>query len=156
MAPPPPVNPPPRSLVCRRVLPLALALLSGCAGELVNPERFGDGGILPQADGGGNTCPPGRTGEVVLQNSCITGCHTTAAKLGGLDLEAPGLPGRLFTTTSTCGSRLMADKANPADSYLLEKLADSPACGSRMPFNGAALSASDVACLRDWLEAGAP
>ena len=126
-----------------------LVTTAGCAGGLDDPERF---------TGGTGSCAPGTTASSILQAQCFA-CHSTDTKAtgAGLDLQAAGLPGRLYTTTSsaTCSSVPLADSANPSGSLFLKKLTDSPGCGARMP-QGGSLNAADTACLTEWLVAGKP
>ncbi|NOJ93568.1 hypothetical protein HMI51_11565 [Corallococcus coralloides] len=125
-----------------------LATTAGCAGGLDDPDRF---------TGGTSSCAPGTTGASVIQAQCLS-CHSTDANGsagGGLDLQASGLPGRLYTTNSACNTAPLADSANPSQSFFLKKLTASPGCGARMPL-GASLSAADTACVTDWLVAGKP
>ncbi|MBJ6762228.1 hypothetical protein JGU66_15755 [Myxococcaceae bacterium JPH2] len=128
------------------LLALGFSFTAGCAGALDDPERF---------TGESTGCPSGTTAQSIIQSQCLS-CHSTASKLGDLDLEAAGLPGRLFTTTTTsCGQqRPLADSSNPAGSYFLQKLGAEPSCGVRMPQGGQALSSAQVACLSAWLTAG--
>ncbi|MFB1482628.1 hypothetical protein U8525_20030 [Corallococcus sp. RDP092CA] len=125
-----------------------LATTAGCAGGLDDPERFT----------GGNTssCAPGTTASSIIQAQCFT-CHSTENKAAGgnLDLQASGLPGRLYTTNATCDAAPLADSANPSQSFFLKKLTTSPGCGAQMPL-GSSLSAADTACLTEWLVAGKP
>lgn len=123
-----------------------LATTAGCAGGLDEPERFT----------GASSCAPGTTASSILQAQCFA-CHSTETKATGanLDLQAAGLPGRLYTTNAACNSQPMADSANPSQSFFLKKLTASPGCGARMP-QGGALNAADTACLTEWLVAGKP
>ncbi|RKH28919.1 hypothetical protein D7X12_39930 [Corallococcus sicarius] len=127
-----------------------LATTAGCAGGLDDPDRF--------TGGTANSCAPGTTASSVLQAQCFA-CHSTDSVKnnngGGLDLQAAGLPGRLYTTTATCQAVPMADSANPSASFFLKKLTDSPGCGAKMP-QGGSLNAADTACLTEWLVAGKP
>ncbi|RYZ36476.1 MAG: hypothetical protein EOO71_31675 [Myxococcaceae bacterium] len=127
-----------------------LATSAGCAGGLDEPDRF--------TGGTGSACATSTTATGILQAQCF-GCHSTDSKSigAGLDLQAAGLPGRLYTTTSsaTCGAVPMADSANPANSLFLRKLTSNPGCGTQMP-QGAALSAAETACLKEWLTNGKP
>ncbi|MBN9685224.1 MULTISPECIES: hypothetical protein [unclassified Corallococcus] len=125
-----------------------LATTAGCAGGLDEPERF---------TGGSSACATGTTGASIIQAQCLS-CHSTASNGsagGGLDLQAAGLPGRLYTTDAACNDAKLADSANPSQSFFLKKLTPSPGCGSQMPLGGS-LSASDTACLTEWLVAGKP
>ncbi|RKG98425.1 hypothetical protein D7X32_29695 [Corallococcus carmarthensis] len=126
-----------------------LATTAGCAGGLDEPERF---------TGGTSSCAPGTTASSIIQAQCLS-CHSTDAKGsagGGFDLQASGLPGRLYTTNAACNSAPLADSANPSQSFFLKKLTASPGCGSQMPLGGTALNAADTACLTNWLVAGKP
>lgn len=125
-----------------------LATTAGCAGGLDDPERFTGGST--------SSCAPGTTATSIIQSHCFS-CHSTDNKLigAGLDLQAPGLPGRLYTTTAACNAAPLADSANPSGSFLLKKLTANPGCGSRMP-QGGELNAADTACLTEWLVAGKP
>ncbi|RKG93127.1 hypothetical protein D7V88_03540 [Corallococcus terminator] len=127
-----------------------LATSAGCAGGLDDPDRF--------TGGTGSACATSTTATGILQAQCFA-CHSTSSKeIGaGLDLEATGLPGRLYTTTSssTCSSVPMANSADPANSLFLKKLTSNPGCGTRMP-QGAALSDAETACLKEWLVNGKP
>lgn len=142
-----PARRPSRAPLASLLLAAALTTTAGCAGSLDDPERFTDGGAQ-------SACPPGTTATSILQTQCLA-CHSTASRQGDLDLEAPGLPGRLYTTNSVqCGDeRPLADSNNPANSYFLNKLSPDPACGVRMP-QGGQLSQAQVACLAEWLAAG--
>lgn len=125
-----------------------LATTAGCAGGLDDPDRFT----------GGTTagCAPGTTATSVIQAQCFA-CHSTDSKANGngLDLQAAGLPGRLYTTNAACTMQPLADSANPSASFFLKKLTATPGCGSRMPL-GTPLSDADTACLTEWLVKGAP
>ncbi|WP_147444361.1 MULTISPECIES: hypothetical protein [Corallococcus] len=126
-----------------------LATSAGCAGGLDDPDRF---------TGGTSACAAGTTATGIIQAQCFA-CHSTSSKeIGaGLDLQATGLPGRLYTTTSsaTCSSVPVADSANPANSLFLKKLTSNPGCGTQMP-QGNPLSAAETACLTEWLVNGKP
>ncbi|MBN8232495.1 hypothetical protein JYK02_33765 [Corallococcus macrosporus] len=123
-----------------------LATTAGCAGGLDEPERFT----------GASSCAPGTTASSIIQAQCYS-CHSTETKAsgGGFDLQAAGLPGRLYTTNATCNSQPLADSANPSQSFFLKKLTPSPGCGGQMPLGGS-LNAADTACLTEWLVAGKP
>ncbi|NBD11078.1 MULTISPECIES: hypothetical protein [Corallococcus] len=124
-----------------------LATTAGCAGGLDDPERF---------TGGTSSCAPGTTATSLIQAQCFA-CHSTETKNIGanLDLQAAGLPGRLYTTTASCNAAPLADSANPSQSFFLKKLSASPGCGAQMP-QGNPLNAADTACISEWLIAGKP
>ncbi|WP_223631712.1 hypothetical protein [Corallococcus sp. EGB] len=139
---------PSRAPLATLVAAALLATTAGCAGGLDDPERF-TGGTT-------SSCAPGTTASSILQSQCYS-CHSTETKATGanLDLQASGLPGRLYTTNATCNTKPLADSANPSQSFFLKKLTANPECGVRMP-QGGALSAADTACLTEWLVAGKP
>jgi hypothetical protein len=59
-------------------------------------------------------------------------------------------------SSRTCGDRPYVLVGQPDQSYLVEKLeAMRPACGTRMPRGGSALSAASLQLVRDWILGGA-
>jgi hypothetical protein len=121
---------------------VAALAAAGCAGELEHPERFA-------------TCPPGYV-EQLFATRCAGPCHEGAEAEAALDLVATGLEARLVGETSAtpfCEGRLLIDPdgVEPADHLLLDKLQEQPSCGARMPFGGEALSASEIECVRRWV-----
>jgi hypothetical protein len=130
---------------------LALAL-AGCPGQLDDPARFLDGG-------GQIACDPSIDVEAdILAASCAgVVCHSPPNPAEGLDLVSTGAAERMRGTESGgCAPRLLFDPASPDQSYLLEKLDDSPGCGERMPpAPSPALSPAQKACVLEWLEAAA-
>ncbi len=117
-----------------------VALAAGCAGELDHPERFA-------------TCPPGYV-EQLFQTRCAGACHQGADAEAGLDLSSSGVEGRLVgepSSTPFCQGHVLIDP-DGADHLLLDKLSETPSCGARMPFGGEALSASEVECVRRWVD----
>ena len=122
---------------------VALALVAGCAGELESPERFSD-------------CPPGFV-EEMFATRCAGLCHSSSTLAAGLDLVSPGVQGRLVGTTSIslfCEGRMLVapDAVEPQEHLLLDKLSESPGCGGRMPFGGEALTLTEQACVRAWVD----
>lgn len=128
----------------RAALAIAAALVAaGCAGELEDPERFAD-------------CAPGYV-EQLFQTACGGACHAGDEPAAGLDLVSPGVEDRLIdvvSTTETCGGRplVASDGMAPEDHLLLDKLAETPSCGGRMPFGGELLPSRDVECVRRWVD----
>jgi hypothetical protein len=95
----------------------------------------------------------------------VAGCHSAASPASRLDLESPGLPGRLLGITSLEGAGLLVDPSAPEKSALYTKIGDPPPAGARMPLGGAPVSPEVRACVLAWLgtppapasrEAGAP
>jgi len=89
----------------------------------------------------------------LLRPRCATaGCHTESDQAGGLDLQSPGVRARLTGAAAiTCPGKVLVVPGRPSESYLIEKLGPSPACGRTMPLGSAALSADEVSCLRRWV-----
>jgi hypothetical protein len=113
--------------------------LMGCPGALEHPERFLDGGT----DGGGFTCTPAAI-EAQLSATCGgAGCHGSSSPANGLDLVSTGVATRLGGV-SGCQSKT-------TKTFMIEKLAPSPACGSQMPLGRAPWSDDEVACLTTYL-----
>lgn len=143
--------------IARRLL-LTVLVLGGCAGALEDPERFWrthDGAApdaqLGQRDGGRGEL---EARALAILGARCTGCHSAAARLGGLDLMSADVGARLASATVTCAElegRPMIDAAAPASSYFLAKLSDSPPCGTPMPQASARLTADELAVLTAWV-----
>ncbi len=89
----------------------------------------------------------------LLRPRCATsGCHSESDQAAGLDLQSPGVLARLSGAGAvTCPGRVLVVPGRPSQSYLLDKLGPSPACGRTMPLGAAPLSADEVSCLRRWV-----
>lgn len=113
-------------------------LAAGCAGELQNPARFAD-------------CPPGYV-EQLFQAKCGA-CHDATEPDAALDLVSPGMGMRLkgVVSASMCEGRTLVEPGG-MDHLLVEKVEDSPSCGSRMPFGEAQLTVTEIECVRRWAD----
>jgi len=122
---------------------LVLVLAAGCAGDLEDPLRFTD-------------CPPGYT-EQLFSQRCTSadgmGCHGDNMPDANLDLVSPGVADRVRNLTSTdmCEGRSLVD-ASGGKHLMVEKVEESPTCGSRMPFGTQALSTNEIECVRRWVD----
>ena len=149
-----------QSLVVRAAQALGLLCLlvasTGCgAGRLQDPERFTD--TVPDSgtpDGGvGSSCTID-VDALLSSNTCSSGgCHSSASRASGLDLQSSDVLSRLVNVDSTCsGTKLLS---GPTTGFFLEKLLQaSPKCngvqqGSRMPL-GPALSDEQLTCIQEW------
>ncbi len=134
----------------------ACVALWGCAGSLDNPGRFEN---LASLDAGQvNVTPDGGCDPVIVMFplSCSTGaCHSAQSQQGNLDLESPGLPGRLVGKAAHGGPGLLIDKPNPAQSVMLLKVSDTPPFQFQMPLGAPPLSPDEVGCLTAWVDAAA-
>lgn len=94
----------------------------------------------------------------IFAPSCATaGCHDAAGTAGSLPLTTTAdVRAMLGRPASECGGATLVRPGDPDGSYLVNKVvAAKPSCGDPMPLGGAPLSATEVACLRDWV-AGLP
>jgi hypothetical protein len=125
---------------------LVALLLAGCPGSLENKERFLSDAALACSE------PVDVPTEVFKQDCNNAICHDSEQPAGGLDLESPGVLGRLVGVPGTeCTGQLRIVPADPDRSLLVDKLAaESPRCGDRMPF-GNPLPPSVGECIRQWV-----
>lgn len=124
------------------VLALAFSSLTGCPGELQDPDRF-----LGGTDGGGPTC--GVETDLFVAKCGTAGCHdNTVNAAQGLDLVSPGVANRLRTGLATCGSVA----GQPLGSWLVTKVKPTPGCGGQMP-PGLPLDAQEIRCLELYVAA---
>ncbi len=132
---------PQRSRHTMRALPFILAgsTLAACAAELERPERFAD-------------CGPGRVEQMFVAK--CGACHDADEPDAFLDLVSPGVANRVIgisSTTELCEGRALVETTEQPH-LLLDKIAGQPSCGARMPLGLQALSASDVECVRRWID----
>jgi hypothetical protein len=83
-------------------------------------------------------------------------CHNPSlpSYSANLDLFNAGAKARLVNASSRiCAGRiLIQDRADGVVGHMFDKLAGpTPGCGDRMPPFGAALTATEVKCLKDWI-----
>lgn len=129
--------------------------ITGCSDSPPSGGSGGSGG----GSGGGASCDSACM-TAVLQSSCLT-CHTKSALLGDLDLESPGLVGRLkdqpakhtgLDNPQGCptGDKLI-DSQNPTASWLLKKVAKQQgSCGTPMPPQTA--SPAEITCVDEYVK----
>lgn len=128
-----------------RVMIASVLVLTGCPGELENPEQYTE---LPACRG--NIDVPALFLEKCGSSICHGGQSSDPA--AGLDLTSPGIASRLVNVPAEeCGGLVRIDPTNPDNSFLLGKIIEPPAgCGDRMPLVGL-LSANEIACIRAWI-----
>lgn len=82
----------------------------------------------------------------------LSGCHNDGA--AQVDLESDGVESRLIgktaSATGQCEDRIFVT-TDGSPSLLVQKLEDSPPCGTKMPI-GVSLSAAEIECINDWVE----
>jgi hypothetical protein len=123
------------------LLPILLVAVAACAASPA--ETTADAGAC------------GSVEADLLHPRCATsGCHTAGAPAGGLDLASPNVLARLTNKPAVGGGGMLIVHDDPATSVIVKKLASPPPFGSRMPV-GAALDASQIACVKAWI-ASAP
>jgi hypothetical protein len=96
--------------------------------------------------------------QPIFTGSCaLRGCHSGAAPQAHLDLSDGAAYGQLVGVDAyLCAGRTRVIAGSVATSYLYAKLLGaSDICGSRMPLNGAALAADDLATIASWICNGA-
>lgn len=107
----------------------------GCAGALEDPEQFS------------GFCRLDVQREILIPSCGTAGCHEAGSQESALDLVSPGLPARLLEGRG-CEGRPLVD----ADGgVFMEKLGDSPPCGSKMPLEGPELTEEELACLAQYV-----
>lgn len=137
----------------RAFLPLALAaFLSACSDGQGAPGD-GQGGSDARS---GAPCPTNlQEVEVqVFQQSCVdAGCHASADRAGGLDLESTDLELQLFgREAALCGGQVRIVPGDAASSHLIAKLRGTSDCGAQMPI-GAPLASETIDCVASWIDA---
>lgn len=109
--------------------------LVGCAGELEDPSRFE------------GFCRLDVQREILIPSCGNGGCHEAGSEESALDLVSPGLPTRLLEGRG-CDGRPLVD---PDGGVFMEKLGDTPPCGSKMPLEGPELTAEELACIAQFV-----
>lgn len=122
---------------------VGLVPIVGCPGNLSNPGAFQDGGTQQ------------KEAEDVFAESCgSTDCHDASEPQAGLDLVSPNVESRVVDVNAIglgCGTEILVVAGDPDNSYLLDKVLNTPGiCGLQMPIIGI-LPASDVEILRQWI-----
>ncbi|MAQ18139.1 MAG: hypothetical protein CMN30_25500 [Sandaracinus sp.] len=125
---------------------VALLLLTGCPGELENPDQYPDEPL--------ELCQLDLDVPALFQSKCgSSACHEGSDPKAGLDLVAPGVFERLENVPATqCEGRVRVDPDNPNASFLVEKLRGTQpvGCGERMPFVSF-LTGAEIACVQRWV-----
>jgi hypothetical protein len=137
-----------------------LVCLSGCAGDLRDPERFG---FLVHPDAGSDSTPKDAA-EVdntpppcvldIFKGKCAqTGCHVTNST--PLDLQSDGVADRLIdqgsNASGVCKGKTLLSTKKGEDSLFAQKLTDKQPCGSKMPLVGT-LTPTEQMCLTMWID----
>lgn len=118
---------------------VAASTLAACAAPLDHPERFAD-------------CAPGRV-EQIFAARCGD-CHGADEPDAFLDLVSPGVANRVIgisSNTELCEGRSLVETTERPH-LLLDKIDGQPSCGAPMPLGQPALSASEVECVRRWID----
>jgi len=91
---------------------------------------------------------------MLLKAKCaLAGCHTGPG-VEQTEFAAPNVEERLIgkpVATGVCKDKVLIT-TDGTPSLLVQKLMDSPPCGTKMPLGGT-LPASDIACFSDWANA---
>jgi len=126
----------------------AFLVLTGCPGTLEDPERFEVEAGVAAATVSDSGCPDIPS---TLSKACAgAGCHSTANKSQGLDVQSPGVASRLVCAAAT-GGGFLVDPSAPAQSVLYTKLSSSPPFGARMPSGAPPFDDATRACILTWI-----
>jgi hypothetical protein len=134
-----------------RGLPCLAILLccSSCAGKLRDRERFEF--LL---DASLKIVPAPDCATALFKSKCNESiCHGPGAPQ--VDLVSDGVAERLIDQPSSdkgmCKGKTLISTSEASSSLLLQKIGDSPPCGSKMPLNGGSLTSAESMCLQGWV-----
>jgi hypothetical protein len=122
------------------------------------------GGIGDAGDAHRDAAPVELTGcaeqvpTAIFGASCEeSSCHNSKDHIYGLDLQSPGVAERLVDVPSfEIPTLFLIDPNDWMQSYILLKVEKSmPPAGTQMPQMGAKLTATQIGCLQQWVEAEA-
>jgi hypothetical protein len=113
------------------------------------------------------TTLPGRTVsfasdvQPILSGSCLgAGCHSGQFPSQGIDMSSSARAYAALTskegTEAPCTGTKLVIPGSPEASVLVKKLVGTSCGFSQMPLGRPALSAADLATIRDWIAQGAP
>jgi hypothetical protein len=136
------------------------ATIVGCAGTIEDPALFTsnpteNAAAAPSTTASGSGC--GDPTVSLFPSSCAApGCHDSSIPQAGLDLQSPGLPGRLVGKMASGGPGVLIDPGgDPDKSVLYLKLTSMPPYGLQMPEIGQKLDDAEMACMRAWVSSSA-
>ena len=124
--------------------------------KMDGPAKPPDGGRAPDAVSAPPPVPfcstaPEITSKILMPK-CAR-CHGGNNPSGGLDLASAGAKMRLLNVQARCMGKTLAVSEPAAGGHFFDKLNGAvPGCGMRMPQGGAALSAAEIQCLKDWIK----
>jgi hypothetical protein len=138
---------------------------TGTSGEAANSGSASGSSSDGPVDAGGemhrDSAVPVLTGCAAQVPSAIFGascearaCHNSVDHIYALDLQSPGVVSRLLNQPSyELPALMMIDPKVPDNSFILLKVKPNPPVGVQMPQMGAKLSAAQIQCLQQWVEA---
>jgi hypothetical protein len=94
----------------------------------------------------------------IFSTSCaLSGCHSGGSPQQGMNLSSGQSFANIVNVASAEQPALMRVKpGDSADSYLFRKITGAVGItGAQMPLTGGALTAAQIAAIRDWIDAGA-
>ena len=83
-------------------------------------------------------------------------CHAGGSPSGGLNLSAAVIAANTIDVDSVRDPNIKRVVPGDPDASLLYLKVSGSSAGGQMPLGGAALSADEIAMIRDWIAAGAP
>jgi hypothetical protein len=115
----------------------------------------GNGGQGPAGGAGGGGGTGGCDAFGILEARCSGGsCHGAGSDLGDFAAsleQAEAFAGAAPVTPDCLEENLVIDPENPLQSLLVQKLDQTPPCGSPMPLVPPLLADEEVACLVQWI-----
>ena len=127
---------------------LALALITGCPGEIDDPATLvGEIDCIAYTD------------QLIERSCAISGCHQSAnASNGNLTLVGDDIGADLLDTpaSSECAGVDLVDSSDPTTSLMYTKLTEEPPCGDRMPLFARPPQQFEIDCMLEWVEAQIP
>ena len=112
-------------------------------------------------DAGPTVCTQAQVDAIFTATQCVV-CHDSTGSYAGLNLTPSGLANRLVGVAPAGGGSIspsvctgmskvyLTAGSHPATGLLIDKLTNSPGCGVRMPYLGAALSTTEIDCIKSW------
>lgn len=147
----------------RSLLPILLCtmglLISSCGSD----NSTGPGDDMQRDDNHQDPPPAEDTTEVVsfsqdiqpiFNTSCAkSGCHDSQTQQNGVNLSS--YDDAINSEGIQYGKKVII-KGSPGDSPLVDKIEENPEKGVRMPYDGPALTQTNIDSIKAWIEDGAP
>lgn len=116
---------------------------TGCPGSLENPDRFAGASCSLSID----------VEQDIFVDKCGgSQCHEGAMPAANLDLVSADVLSRLRDVPGAgCNGRALIQTEAPDGSAILDRLAEMPECGLRMPLGADPLPQAEIDCVRAYV-----